>query len=382
MRREWQTVFRWGAGAFLLYLCVLYWSPVSRFLGTLAGAALPLLVGCAVAYPVDILAGFYERRFPKGKARLRRAACVIAAYLSLLVLAGLVLRLMVPQLVSCVRVILQALQEAAAELPALLARWGVFSEDILEKLADIDWAEKLGEVVQLLLSGLGSTVSVVVDALSSVFSGIVTAFLSLIFSIYLLMGKEKLGRQLNTLAARYLKRSWHARLRHVLAAANGCFRRYIVGQCTEAVILGVLCMAGMLLLRLPYAMMIGTLIGATALIPIAGAYLGAGAGALMIVVDAPVKALVFLIFIVVLQQLEGNLIYPKVVGSSIGLPAVWVFAAVTVGGGVMGILGMLLAVPLTATVYQLLAEDVHRDARSPGAERGGDENETEKEPPA
>lgn len=132
-----------------------------------------------------------------------------------------------------------------------------------------------------------------------------------------------------------------------------------MGQCTEAVILGVLCTVGMLLLRLPYATMIGTVIAFTALIPVAGAYIGAGVGAFMILTVAPVKAIIFLIFIVVLQQLEGNLIYPRVVSSSLGLPAIWVLTAVTVGG-LMGIAGMLLCVPLAAASYKLLKEDVNQ----------------------
>ena len=134
---------------------------------------------------------------------------------------------------------------------------------------------------------------------------------------------------------------------------NQSFHSFIVGQCTEAVILGLLCMGGMLLLRLPYAAMIGCLVGFTALIPIAGAYIGAVVGAFMIFTVSPVKAVIFIVFLVALQQLEGNLIYPRVVGSSIGLPGVWVLAAVTVGGGVLGIGGMLLGVPIAAAIYQL-----------------------------
>ena len=138
--------------------------------------------------------------------------------------------------------------------------------------------------------------------------------------------------------------------------------KFIVGQCAEALILGGLCMVGMTVFRFPYAMMIGTLIGFTALIPIAGAYIGAGVGAVMILTQSPVKALLFLVFIVVLQQLEGNLIYPKVVGNSIGLPALWVLAAITVGGSLIGITGMLLGVPLAAALYRLLREDLqHRE---------------------
>lgn len=136
------------------------------------------------------------------------------------------------------------------------------------------------------------------------------------------------------------------------------FHSFIVGQCTEAVILGLLCTVGMLLLGLPYAPMIGALIGVTALIPVAGAYIGGGVGAFLILTVSPTKAMVFLIYLVILQQVEGNLIYPRVVGSSIGLPGMWVLAAVTIGGGLAGIPGVLLGVPLAAGCYQLLKGDV------------------------
>ena len=142
--------------------------------------------------------------------------------------------------------------------------------------------------------------------------------------------------------------------------ANECFHNYIVGQVTEAIIIGVLCAAGMWLLRLPYAAMVGTVVGFTALIPVFGCYLGAAVGALMCLAVSPWKAVIFLIFIFVLQQLEGNLIYPRVVGTSLGLPGIWVLAAVTVGGGIGGIGGMLFSVPLAATIYKLIGINVHR----------------------
>ena len=155
------------------------------------------------------------------------------------------------------------------------------------------------------------------------------------------------------------------KIEHVAKVLDHCFHRYIVGQCTEAVILGLLCTLGMSILRLPYATMISALIAFTALIPIAGAYIGAGVGAFLILMVSPIQALTFLIFIVVLQQLEGNLIYPKVVGDSIGLPGIWVLAAVTVGGGVLGIGGMLLGVPLAAAAYQLVQEDIRKSTPIP-----------------
>ena len=191
-------------------------------------------------------------------------------------------------------------------------------------------------------------------------SSTVTIFLAVIFSIYLLSGREKLGNQFDRIMTRHMKNSVYTKTKYILSVLNDCFHIYIVGQCTEAVILGVLCTLGMLLLRIPYATMMGSVIAFTALIPVAGAYIGGAVGAFLILMESPIKAIIFLVFLVILQQLEGNLIYPRVVGSSMGLPAIWVLAAVTIGGGVMGITGMLLGVPLAAVLYRLLREDVNR----------------------
>ena len=158
----------------------------------------------------------------------------------------------------------------------------------------------------------------------------------------------------------YIKPHTRETISYVLDTANKSFSSFIVGQCTEAVILGTLCTVGMLIFRFPYAAMTGTVVGVTALIPIVGAYIGAVVGGFMIFTQDPIQALLFLVFLVVLQQLEGNLIYPRVVGTSIGLPGIWVLAAVTIGGGAAGISGMLLGVPLAATLYRLLNDSVDR----------------------
>jgi len=206
---------------------------------------------------------------------------------------------------------------------------------------------------------------VVVSTLTGLFSGIVTAFISVIFAFYLLVSKDRIAGQLDRIQIRYLKKTWYDKIRYGLCVFNDCFRRYIVGQCLEALILGTLCMVGMMILRLPYAAMVGSLVAVTALIPIAGAYIGAAVGAFMILTVSPMKALIFLIFLVILQQIEGNLIYPKVVGTSLGLPGIWVLAAVTIGGGILGIPGMLLGVPIAAAVYRLLRADVKKPPRDP-----------------
>lgn len=235
-----------------------------------------------------------------------------------------------------------------------------------DMLKNVDWNNVMDKVADVVKSGFTSFVNSTLTAVGAVVGSVVNFFIGLIFGIYILSGKEKLHSQVSRIMHAYMKERTVARIRYIYRTANETFSSFIIGQCTEAVILGTLCTIGMLLFRFPYAPMIGAFIGATALIPIVGAYLGAAVGAFMILTVDPLKALLFIIFIVVLQQLEGNLIYPRVVGSSIGLPGIWVLAAVTVGGGLGGIGGMLLGVPVAATAYKLIRNDVAgRNGRRP-----------------
>ncbi len=364
MKLDIKTCLRAGITIFLLYLCIHYWPAVAGAAGTVLGAAMPLILGAGMAYFVNILMTIYERRMFGGSGggigkKAGRPVCMVLAFATLVIIVVLLMVLVIPELVSCIRVIVSGVPGVISEFTAWCEKQGILPETIADSLAQIDWKSRMTDIVKVLTAGVGSTVNVIVNTVTSVASGFVTFFMALIFSIYLLLGKEKLGGQLEKIMGRYLKKEINRKIRYVVGVINDCFHRYIVGQCTEAVILGVLCMLGMMIIRLPYATMIGALIGFTALIPVAGAYIGAFVGAFMILTVAPVKALIFLVFIVVLQQLEGNLIYPRVVGSSLGLPAIWVLAAVTVGGGVLGVPGMLLGVPLTAAVYRLVRNDVY-----------------------
>lgn len=366
MKLKWQTCLKVVASIFLLYLCVHYWPSAANLLSVALRAAAPLFIGFVVAYLVNILMSVYEKHyFPKSRknavVKSRRPVCMVAAFVTLIAVVALVIYLIVPQLVSCVQLLLAEVPAAARKVVAWGRANGVIPENILDTLSQIDWRERINQIVEVVTTGIGSATEVLISSVSSVFSGIVTALLSVIFAIYILAGKEKLINQFTRLGKRYLKDTWMAKIRYVLHTLNDCFHKYVVGQCVEAVILGGLCTVGMLLLKLPYAVMIGAVIAFTALIPVAGAYIGGGIGAFIILMESPMKALIFLIFLVVLQQLEGNIIYPRVVGSSLGLPAIWVLAAVTVGGGVMGVLGMLLGVPLAATVYRLVRNDLNKE---------------------
>lgn len=372
MKIEWKSCLRFGVTIFLVYLAIYYWSSLADFARVLFDAASSLIVGCVIAYVLNILMSFYEKYYFRKSSnavviRSRRIVCLLASMLTLIAVVALVIGLVVPELASCVRLLGAEVPQAVDSAMEWLEKSGilasVMSEEAAASFAAIDWQEKIGQMVQMFAQGVGGVAQVAVSAVSATISAVTRFVIGLIFAIYLLIGKETLSAQLKRVMNRYLKSSWNEKIRYVVKVFDNCFHNFIVGQCIEAVLLGVLCIVGMTILRFPYAMMIGTLIGFTALIPIAGAYIGAGVGAFMIMTVSPVQAVGFLIFIVVLQQLEGNLIYPKVVGSSIGLPGVWVLAAVTVGGGILGIPGMLVGVPATAAIYQLIKQDLKKPAK-------------------
>ena len=338
MSPSWKTCARVGIAFFLLFLAIFYWPQISALIPAFFGAASPLLIGCAVAYVVNILMSAFERIwFPNTEKaflkKMRRPACLILSILSVLLILSLVIALILPQLIDCVKVIINSIHGLIRRGIVQLEQWGLLSDETYASLFSIDWKSKLEDSIGIVVSGVGSLFQTVVGVVASVFGGLMTALIVVIFAIYLLLQKEHLARQLTRLGNRFLKPRRMEKLLQVCAVLNDSFRKFIVGQCTEAVILGLLCLIGMWILRLPYAAMVSALVTISALIPVAGCYIGAFGGAFMILTVSPVKALIFLVFIAILQQLENNLIYPRVVGASIGLPGIWVLVAVTLGGG-------------------------------------------------
>ena len=368
MKLDRRTLFRLGGAIFVLYLCLHYWDAFVLLLLGILAAATPLLLGFAIAYLVNILMSLYERHFFAGRSsRLlrvsRRPICMLLAFASLVLIIGGVFLLIVPELLSCLQILAQEIPDTwnkgmhwiEANMDA--TRWGQV-ESFLGN-STWDWQGIMKKALDFLVSGFGGMMGTMTTVITRTFSTLVTLLVAVIFAIYLLASKERLGGQVDRVAHHYLKPTWYHRLCYVVKVLDNSFSRFIVGQCTEAVILGILCTVGMQLFRFPYANMVGTLVGFSALIPVAGAYIGASVGAFMIFTVSPIQGLFFLLFLTALQQLEGNLIYPRVVGASIGLPGIWVLAAITIGGSLMGIGGMLLGVPLAATVYQLLRDDLN-----------------------
>lgn len=353
-------------GALLLFLCIHYWEPAMKLFSLFLNASMPIIVGFIIAYVLNILMSFYERHYfikhsdKKAVIISRRAVCLTAAILTLIAITALIIWLVIPELVSCISFLIAEIPQLTQELLSNEAISKILPTDIRSLLSDIEWNSYISKAAEYLVTGFSSFAGTLFAAIASVFTGIFNALISIIFAIYLLIARDKLKSQCSRLINCYVKDKWKNKTLHFLSVMNGSFHRFIVGQCIEAIILGVLCTIGMLIFGFPYATMIGALIGFTALVPIAGAFIGAGVGAIMIFTVSPIKAVLFILFIIVLQQLEENLIYPRVVGKSVGLPSIWVLAAVTIGGGVMGIMGMLIGVPIAAAAYQLLREDVYK----------------------
>lgn len=374
------------AGALIIvFLVIRYWDNLEGLISVAISAAAPLIIGCVMAYVINILMEFYEKWYAKlfkveVAQKVRRVVCLILAFLSLFGIVALIINLVLPELINCIASFIRLIPGALQMVVDIVGE-----EQLLQMFPELqnglDFTNISSQVEQLIktvIGGLGGAVGSIMNVVSSAVSIIVNIVIGLIFSLYVLLDKEGLGRRCKTIISTYLPKK-SEKIFYVIEVLDESFHSFIVGQCIEAVVLGSLCIIGMWIFQFPYAVMIGVFIGFTALIPIAGAYIGAAVGAIMILTVSPIQAVQFLIFVVVLQQLEGNLIYPKVVGQSIGLPGIWVLTAITIGGGVLGVGGMLLAVPLFAAGYRLIREDLARRNPESVEKESEESKEEEKE---
>lgn len=366
VKQDFKKMLGFAGALIVVFLVIRYWEKLEGLISVGVGAAMPLIIGCVLAYVINILMKTYENWYDKlfkveVARKIKRVVCLILAFLSLAGIIALIINLVLPELINCIASFIRLIPGALQTVVDIVGE-----EQILQMFPELqkgfDFSSISSQVEQLIktvLGGVGGAVGSIMNVVTSAVSVVVNVVIGLIFSLYVLLDKEGLGRRCKTLISTYFSKA-SDKIFYVAKVLDESFHSFIVGQCLEAVVLGTLCVIGMLIFRFPYAVMIGVFIGFTALIPVAGAYIGAAVGAIMILTVSPIQAVEFLIFIVVLQQLEGNLIYPKVVGKSIGLPGIWVLTAVTVGGGVLGVGGMLLAVPLFAAGYRLIREDIAR----------------------
>lgn len=376
-----------AAACILIYLAV-------QNIGTIASAfkwgfnlLSPLVFGVFIAMILNVPVHFFESHlFRKTKKeKLRKLARPLAMLLSVILILGIftgIVGLIIPELVDAVKIIIDGAIEvitsiSKAEMPAILEKIPIGEEIYHNLLSSIDWNTLISQLQSWLTQQSSNIMNTAVGTVSSVVTWFVNIIISLIFAVYVLSNKEKLKNQSARLVNAWIPEKAGSWIIHAFSVGMKIFRSFVSGQTLEAVIIGSLCMIGMLILKIPYAPMVGALVGVTAFIPVVGAVAGTAVGAFMILTVSPGKALIFVIYLLILQQIEGNLIYPKVMGDRVNLPAMWVLAAVTIGGGIAGPLGMLLGVPVTSTIYILLREETEKREKKLAAKKAEAESKAE-----
>ena len=331
---------------------------------------MPFLLGIMIAFILNVLMIRIEKilsRFilDKKYTSFKRVISIIVSLLIVIGVIGIIITLIIPELTNAIKVIVKSFPETFEQLQVWINQNGNSFPQLETWINSVDLNSIASELSGLFKIGLTGMLGSTVDVISMFFTSILNLVVGIVFALYILMSKETLKRQSHKLIDAYIPKRISVKLLEVGTLARTTFSNFVIGQTVEAFILGTLCAVGMAVLNLPYAPMVGSLVGITAFVPIVGAFIGGGIGAFMILKVDPMQALIFIIFLVVLQQLEGDLIYPRVVGSSVGLPSIWVLFAVTVGGGLWGITGMLFSVPVLSVVYALIKGHVNKSGTKP-----------------
>lgn len=329
----------------------------------------PFLIGTGLAFILNIPMSWFERKVftPRKtknrmtkKSRVARPVSIMAAFIFLIFIISLIIKLVIPELISVIVMFVK-------DFPGLALNIKEWAIDLTKQYPDIssqiqsieiDWNAVSNEIINFSKNLAGSVVTSSIGFIISFVGGIFDFIISMVFAIYILSSKEKLKTQFKNIIKAYLPEKKANYMLKICSLSKTTFYNFFTGQCTEALILGTLCFIGMLILRLPYAITISVLIAVTALIPIIGAFIGIIIGAILILSIEPIKSAIFIVFLIILQQIESNAIYPKVVGSSVGLPGMWVLVAVVVGGSFGGMLGLLLGLPTASVLYIIFKEDV------------------------
>ncbi|HJC72638.1 MAG TPA: AI-2E family transporter [Candidatus Ruthenibacterium merdavium] len=339
--------------------------------GWVFGLLQPLFIGFCIAFVLNVPMRFLEGHlFTRTKKpilqALRRPLCILISIVFIVTVLSVIFLLVIPELLNAFGVLAKSIPLFLDAVLKGLQNWSAENADAIPSLQQwlanlkIDWAGIGRSLITFATTGAGNLLGSTVQVATSIAGSLTNLMFSFFLALYMLLGKEKLIRQIRAVLRAVFPLAAVRRIEAVLSLSARIFASFITGQCTEACILGTLCWLGMTLLRLPYAPMIGALIGFTALIPIVGAFMGTIVGAFMIAMVNPMSAVWFVVFLLTLQQFEGNLIYPRVVGSSVGLPGIWVLSAVTIGGAISGIVGMLFSVPVASILYALVRTGTKR----------------------
>ncbi len=356
--------------ALVLFFILQNFGIVKNMFFNLVNILSPFLFGVGIAFILNIPMSIFERKFLKVKkakdknakpSHLKRPISIVISLILIILIIGLIIKLVIPQLISVIVMFAGNLPELAYNIKEGAMELTEQYPGIRDQISsiEINWDQIINELMNFVKNFAGSVVTSSIGFVVSVIGGIFDSIVAIVFAVYILMSKEKLSDQVKKLIRAYFPEKKAERLLEICHLSKITFSNFIGGQCIEAVILGSLCFLGMLLLRLPYAATISVFVGVTALIPIVGAFIGIILGAILILSVSPVKSLIFIAFLLILQQIESNAIYPKVVGNSVGLPGMWVLVAVIVGGGLGGMLGLLLGLPCVSVLYSILRKDVY-----------------------
>lgn len=345
----------------IIYGIVRYFNTVEGYIGNITKALMPFVAGAVMAYIINILMDFYEDLLLKkfhNKKIIRTVAIVLSIFTFVLVIV-LLLGLIIPQLI---KIMFSIMYTNPGDIKKIIESIG--KNNIVDKIADmmnidinnIDISGYVTKLIRSVMSSVGNILMGVISGISGFFNTIISVFMAVVFAIYILMDKERIAVQGDKLLRAFLP-SKRDSVIDVLRIFNTSFRNYFISQVKEAIILGVLLYIVMIIARLPYASSISILVGVTALIPVIGAYAGLFVGTLMILTKSFSSMIIFIIVHTVVQQFENNIIYPRVVGSSVGLPGMWVIVAVALGGSLGGIFGVFVAVPVAASLYFILKRE-------------------------
>ena len=353
----------------VIIVCLWKYETVLDILFFLLNILTPFILGGAIAFVLNVPMNFVQRhlfkeeriRNRKVSQKLARPVSMVLVLIAVFGIVAIVMCILIPQLGETFANLGRSIQAFIPQLQEWAARLFNDNKEIMDTVNNLefDWNKIMDTGINFFKSGAGSVVDSTITAAKSIVSGLTTFFIAFVFAIYILLQKEKLGVQAKKVLFAFVRRGRAEATVEVLSLTYNTFSSFLTGQCVEAVILGSMFAVSMTILKLPYALLVGMLIAFTALIPIFGAFIGCGVGAFLIFMVDPMKALIFVVLFLVLQQIEGNLIYPHVVGNSVGLPSIWVLAAVSIGGSLMGVVGMLIFIPIVSVVYALFREIVY-----------------------
>ena len=355
---------------FTVLLVVALWKfeVVIDVLKTIWGIIFPFVLGGAIAFVINVPMSFLEKKIfgkiKEGNKAGEKLARPISLLLTIILAVGVIILVMfgvIPQLTRTIASLMMSIANFIPQMQDWIREFSHNNQDIMKLVNQVqfnpDQAIKWG--ISILGSGAGNMMNTTMSAVGSIVSGFATFFIAFSFACYILFQKEKLYIQIRKIFFAFISRKKAEAFLKICSLTYRTFANFLAGQCLEAVILGSMFVVTLSILKMPYALLIGTLIAFTALIPIFGAFIGCAVGCFLIFMVNPKQAILFIIVFLILQQIEGNLIYPHVVGGSVGLPSIWVLAAVTIGGNLMGIVGMLVFIPIVSVIYTIFREFVY-----------------------